>query len=81
MKHDIQPGDRVKYAAKFLRSISCYTGSPCFIRGTVTAIRNYGGRSGMTIATVAWDDPADEWASVNVQNLVRIEDMHLECVR
>jgi hypothetical protein len=79
MRRPIQTGDRVKYAAKFLRSIACYTGSPCFIRGTVTAIRNYGGRSGVTIATVAWDDPV-EGDAVNVANLVRIEDMHLECV-
>jgi hypothetical protein len=79
MRKPIQPGDRVKYAAKFLRSIACYTGSPCFVRGTVTAIRTYGGRSGVTIATVTWDDPA-EGDSVNVENLVRVEDMHLECV-
>jgi hypothetical protein len=79
MTHPLKLGDRVKYAAKFLRSIACYTGSPCFVRGTVTAIRTYGGRSGVTVATVAWDDPA-EGDAVNVANLVRIEDMHLECV-
>jgi len=33
----------------------------------------------VTVATVAWDDPA-EGDAVNVANLVRIEDMHLECV-
>jgi hypothetical protein len=83
MRRQIQTGDRVKYAAKFLRSIACYTGSPCFARGTVTAIRTYGGRSGVTVATVKWDDPPADSESnggVCVANLVRIEDMHIECV-
>jgi hypothetical protein len=80
MRQPIQPGDRVKYAAKFLRSIACYTGSPCFVRGTVTAIRTYGGRSGVTVATVTWDGPAESDGGVCVANLVRVEDMHIECV-
>ena len=75
---EIQPGDRVKYAAKFLRSIGCQTGPTCFATGTVSAVTRYGGRSGVTVATVAWDDP-NEGDAVNVANLVRIEDMHLEC--
>lgn len=79
MKRDIQPGDRVKYASKFLRSIACHTGPLCFATGTVTAVKCYGGRSGVTIATVAWNDPSAD-GSVNVANLVRTEDMHLECV-
>lgn len=78
-RREIQPGDRVKYAAKFLRSICCHTGPACFVTGTVTAIRQYGGRSGVTAATVAWDDPS-EGDTVRVENLVRVEDMHLECV-
>lgn len=78
-KRDIQPGDRVKYAAKFLRSIGCQTGPACFATGTVSAVSRYGGRSGVTVATVTWDDPS-EGEAVNVANLVRVEDMHLECV-
>lgn len=79
MKREIQAGDRVKYAAKFLRSIGCQAGPICFVTGTVTAVKRYGGRSGVTVATVAWDDPR-EGDAVNVANLVRVEDMHLECV-
>lgn len=84
MRRPIQTGDRVKYAAKFLRSIACYTGSPCFARGTVTAIRSYGGRSGVTVATVKWDDTPAGYGESNggvcVANLVRIEGIGLECV-
>lgn len=80
MKAMIQPGDRVKYAAKFLRAIACHSGPGCFVTGTVTAIRQYGGRSGVTIATVEWDDPREAGDAVNVANLVRVEDMNLECV-
>jgi hypothetical protein len=83
MRRPIQTGDRVKLDAKFLRSIACYTGSPCFARGTVTAIRTYGGQSGVTVATVKWDDPPTDSESnggVCVANLVRIDDMHLKCV-
>lgn len=69
----------MKYAARFLRSIGCQTGPACFATGTVTELNRYGGRSGVTVATVAWDDP-DEGEAVNVANLVRVEDMHLECV-
>jgi hypothetical protein len=76
----IQPGDRVKFAARFLRSIACHTGPTCFATGTVESVRQYGGRSGVAIATVAWDDP-DEGSAVNVANLVRVDDMHLECIQ
>lgn len=79
MQTEIKPGDRVKYSARFLRSIACHTGPACFATGTVTTTNRYGGRSGVTVATVAWDDP-HEGEAVNVANLVRVEDMHLECV-
>lgn len=79
MRREIQPGDRVKYAAKFLRSIACHTGPACFATGTVAAVKRYGGRSGVAVATVTWDDPR-EGDAVNVANLVRIEDMSRECV-
>lgn len=79
MRRDIESGDRVKYAAKFLRSISCHTGPACFVTGTVTAVKPYAGRSGFAIVTVAWDDRGfcDIVAS---PNLVRVEDMHRECI-
>jgi hypothetical protein len=79
MRRDIESGDRVKYAAKFLRSIACHTGPACFATGTVTAVKRYGGRSGISIATVAWNDPR-EGDAVAVANLVRVEDMHRECI-
>lgn len=74
---EVQAGDRVKYAARFLRLIACHTGPACFVTGTVTAVRQY---SGCAIATVAWDDPREAGDAVNVANLVRVETMHLECV-
>lgn len=79
MKREIQASDRVKYAAKFLRSIGCQTGPACFATGTVSSVTRYGGRSGVSVATVSWDDP-NEGDAVNVENLVRVDDMHLECV-
>ena len=76
MKHDIRPGDRVAYAAKFLRSIGCQTGPMPFARGHVVAMRSY---PGVTVATVAWNDPAMP-AGVNVANLITVDGMALECV-
>lgn len=76
MKTDIRPGDDVAYSAKFLRSIGCQTGPMPAARGRVTAVRRY---AGVTLATVAWNDPTMP-EGVNVANLVRVTDMHLECV-
>jgi hypothetical protein len=76
MKTDIRPGASVAYSATFLRSIGCQTGTVPAARGRVTAVRSY---AGTTLATVSWNDPAMPDA-VNVANLVRVEDMHLECV-
>ena len=73
----IQPGDRVKYAARFLRAIGCQTGPACFVTGTVERLSQV---CGCTLAAVAWDDPREAGDAVNVANLVRVEDMHLECV-
>ena len=73
----IQPGDRVKYAARFLRAIGCQTGPTCFVTGTVERLSQV---CGCTLAAVAWDDPREPGDAVNVANLVRVEDMHLECV-
>ncbi len=76
MKNDIRPGDDVAYSARFLRAIGCQTGPMPAARGRVTAVRRYVGR---TLATVAWNDPAMP-ECVNVVILVRVTDMHLECV-
>jgi hypothetical protein len=76
MKHDIRPGARVAYSAKFLRSIGCQTGPMPFARGRVIVMRHY---AGATLATVAWNDPAMP-DSVNVANLIAVADIGLECV-
>ena len=73
----IQPGDRVKFSATFLRAIACQTGPTCFATGTVERLSQV---CGCTLAAVAWDDPREAGEAVNVANLVRVEDMHLECV-
>lgn len=73
----IQPGDRVKFSARFLRAIGCQTGQTCFATGTVERLSQV---CGCTLAAVAWDDPREAGEAVNVANLVRVEDMHLECV-
>ena len=80
MRRDIELGDRVMFSTTFLRSIGCHTGRPCFARGTVTAVRRVGGRSGVTVATVAWNDP-HEGDTVAVANLVREDEKHLECIK
>lgn len=45
----INVGDRVQYAAKFLRSIGVQCGDMCFVTGTVVGEKN-------RIAYVRWDD-------------------------
>ena len=54
-------GDRVKYSARWLRSVGMYTGPIPFTKGTITAIEN-------GIATIAWEDP-DIPAKVHIANL------------
>jgi hypothetical protein len=51
-------GDRVAYSAAFLRNTGQQTGEAPFVRGIVTALKEYGGGS-MILATVEWNDP--EW--------------------
>ena len=74
----IQAGDRVKYSAKFLRSIGCQTGPICFMQGIVQSTRSYG--QNFIVAAVVWDDDREDGSSVNVANLVRVKDMGLESV-
>lgn len=66
----LQVGDRVKYAAKFLKSIGVYSGDMCFCEGTITTIREYGG--GFSIATVDWGGNPEIPTNINVQNLIRV---------
>ena len=76
MRREIQAGDRVQYAAKFLRSIGTHTGELCFAVGTVTEIERCGGT---TLATIDWTTSRMPRV-VNVANLVSVADKHLECI-
>ena len=76
MKREIKAGDRVQYAAKFLRSIGIHTGELCFAVGTVAEIERHGGT---TLATIEWNI-ARMPRMVNVANLVTVADKHLECI-
>lgn len=66
----LQPGDRVKYSAEFLRSTGLLTGAAAYRRGTVREILP----GTMNAVTVAWDDhqPGEEPAPVNAGALHRI---------
>jgi len=48
-------GDRVGYAAAWLRSTGNYTGALPFARGTVTKLEKFGG-PGWALATVKWEN-------------------------
>lgn len=63
-----QVGDRVKYAARFLRAIGCYTGPLPFARGTITEIIA-GYDSAGQLAAIDWQS-SDVPAVVNTGNLV-----------
>lgn len=76
MRREIKAGDRVQYAAKFLRSIGTYTGEICFAVGTVTEVEHHGGT---TLAVIDWTI-ARMPQTVNVANLVAVADKHLECI-
>jgi hypothetical protein len=76
MKREIKTGDRVQYAAKFLRSIGVCTGEMCFAVGTVAEVENHGGT---TLATIDWTI-ARMPRFVNVANLVTVGNKHLECI-
>ncbi len=47
-------GDRVKYAAAFLRSTGMYTGDIPRARGTITALEAFGTS---TLAVIDWGNP------------------------
>ena len=48
----IAPGDRVRYATNWLRSIGAYTGELPVARGTVAAVEDHG--QGFVLVTVDW---------------------------
>jgi len=77
MTREIKTGDRVQYAAKFLRSIGTCTGDLlCHAVGTVTEIERHGGT---ILATIDWNI-ARMPRMANVANLVTVADKHLECI-
>ncbi len=48
----LKPGDRVAYAARFLRSISCFTGGMPQARGVIRELVPIGTRK---LAVIAWE--------------------------
>lgn len=70
----IKVSDKVKYSRNFLRSTGQFTGDIPFAKGTVTAIKQYGG--GMTLATIDWQNPEIP-ERVNVKNLTKIGTVEL----
>ena len=76
MRRAIKAGDRVQYAARFLRSIGVCTGELCFAAGTVAEVERHGGT---TLAVIDWTMSRMP-RCVNVENLVRVADKHLECI-
>jgi hypothetical protein len=46
------PGDKVRYAQKFLRSIACYAGPMACATGTVAAVELFGDKN--RLVTVDW---------------------------
>lgn len=74
-------GDRVKYKREFLRSISCFTGSLPFARGTIIALKGDG--KNWMIATIRWDagrdvDPSEVPEKVNAANLAGERALEIE---
>lgn len=63
----LQVGDRVVYAAKFLRSVAWYTGVP--IDGMIRAIDGI-------FVDVEWSD--GHRAPVHASNIIRADRKHLE---
>lgn len=80
MKTTFQVGDRVAYAAKFLRSIADYSHQSASMRGTVTAVKQYGGMK-FPVVSVKWDNETDELrAGALACNLVKVAQIAAESV-
>ena len=62
-------GDRVGYAAAFLRSTGQFTGPVPFRRGEILGFEELA--PGCTLAGVQWDNEARP-SSVNIKNLARV---------
>lgn len=60
-------GDKVKYSAKFLKSIGVYSGDMCFCEGVIKSIKTHG--SSFTLATIDWKNPEIP-ETVNIKNLI-----------
>lgn len=69
----IATGDRVRYSAKFLRSVGLFTGPIPFAIGTVENLAPFGS-PGRYLATVKWDNDA------NGELPSRILSVNLVCV-
>jgi hypothetical protein len=68
----MQVGQRVRYSAKWLRSVGCYTGDLPQARGKIVAIQSVGER--LKLATIEWDDPSEDVPTkINVLNLERCQ--------
>ena len=65
--------DRVQYSRRYLRSIGEYRAEVADAVGTVLEINDYGD---LRIAEIGWD--RDEPSGVNVKNLVKVSELHLE---
>lgn len=57
MRSALQPGDRVKYAAKFLRSCGLYAGPAPFAKGTVVEVTDL---RECQLVEVKWDKDGNE---------------------
>lgn len=68
MASALKIGDRVGYAAAFLRSTGMYTGEEPFMRGTVTGFEDIS--QGFVLAVVDWG--RGHTRKVNVKNLARV---------
>ena len=72
-------GTRVKYAAKFLRSVGLYTGPLALASGEVVGLAQLS--PGCVLADIRWEKGRGDNIApdrVNVKNLVRADRVHLE---
>ncbi len=74
-------GMRVKYAARFLRSICDYSADSANRVGTIIEIKDLGGKC-PAIAKIKWDDEPDrdpdETPGALLSNLTPADKIHLE---
>ncbi len=79
----LEPGDRVAYAAKFLKNTGQFTGSGPQRRGTFVGYWNHGARHVPETARVRWDDfeaNAAYLAQQNGEDYVADAREHGQCV-